>query len=136
MESTQETRLQSQWKDQFQSFMASMEAKWQIIAKKAKTIQQLEFEASTPNTTQQALFQAYSAASQATDKGYSKETTMVQKHSSIRLDIPKFVGEDPQQWIFNIQEYFNFHQTPEMQRLQITGFCLEANASEWFHWMK
>nr|GMC60945.1 Transposon Ty3-G Gag-Pol polyprotein [Ipomoea batatas] len=54
----------------------------------------------------------------------------------MRLDIPKFGGEDPHQWIFNIQEYFNFHQTPEMQRLQIAGFCLEAEASEWFRWMK
>nr|GMD34100.1 Transposon Ty3-G Gag-Pol polyprotein [Ipomoea batatas] len=47
--------------------------------------------------------------------------SFVQKHSSMRLDIPKFGGADPQQWIFNIEEYFNFHQTPENQRLQIVG---------------
>nr|GMC73667.1 Transposon Ty3-G Gag-Pol polyprotein [Ipomoea batatas] len=29
-----------------------------------------------------------------------------------------------------------FHQTPETQRLQIAGFCLEGDDSEWFRWMK
>nr|GMC60707.1 Transposon Ty3-G Gag-Pol polyprotein [Ipomoea batatas] len=84
----------------------------------------------------QALFRATSAAGQAMDGEYSEGTTGVTKHHSMRLDIPKFGGEDPHQWIFNIQEYFNFHQTPETQRLQIAGFCLEAEASEWFRWMK
>lgn len=55
---------------------------------------------------------------------------------TMKLDIPKFNGEDPNQWIFNIQEYFDFHKTPEDQRLQIAGFCLEKVASEWYRWTK
>nr|GMD82510.1 Transposon Ty3-G Gag-Pol polyprotein [Ipomoea batatas]GME15449.1 Transposon Ty3-G Gag-Pol polyprotein [Ipomoea batatas]GME19231.1 Transposon Ty3-G Gag-Pol polyprotein [Ipomoea batatas] len=121
----QEARLQSQWKDQFQSYMASMEAKWQTTIGKAKGVQQSEVEVPTPNSSGQALFRATSAAGQAMDGEYSEGTTGVTKHHSMRLDIPKFGGEDPHQWIFNIQEY-----------LQIAGFCLEAEASEWFRWMK
>nr|GLL16803.1 uncharacterized protein LOC112097934 [Ipomoea trifida] len=55
---------------------------------------------------------------------------------TMKLDVPKFSGEDPHQWIFNIQEYFDFHKVPEDQRLQIDGFSLEREASEWYRWTR
>nr|GMD89859.1 Transposon Ty3-G Gag-Pol polyprotein [Ipomoea batatas] len=121
---TQEARLQSQWKDQFQTFMASMEAKWKANTEKAKAAQQPEMPATTPLSNRQALFRGNPGLPIATDEGSSDGAPMVQKHSN------------PQQWIFNIQEYFDFHQTVELQRLQIAGFCLEGDAFEWFRWMK
>nr|GMD76861.1 prolyl oligopeptidase family protein [Ipomoea batatas] len=130
MLSTQEARFQSQWKDQFQTFMASMEAKSQTHHEKAKAVQEQELEASTPHSQRRPLFRANPGITITTNEGSSKGNSFVQKHSSMRLDIPKFGGADPQQWNFNIQEYFNFHQTPENQRLQIVGFCLEGDASE------
>lgn len=54
----------------------------------------------------------------------------------MRLDVPKFSSEDPQQWVFCIQEYFDYHQTPKRQRLQIVGLCLEGVASKWYQWIK
>nr|GEW89108.1 transposon Ty3-I Gag-Pol polyprotein [Tanacetum cinerariifolium] len=54
---------------------------------------------------------------------------------SMRLDVPKFRGSDPESWIFAIYEYFTLHATPNEQRLRIIGFNLEGGASEWFRWM-
>ncbi|GKC46904.1 ty3-gypsy retrotransposon protein [Tanacetum coccineum] len=54
---------------------------------------------------------------------------------SMRLDVPKFSGSDPESWNFSINEYFTLLATPADQRLRIVGFNLEGDAAEWFRWM-
>ncbi|GKF92439.1 hypothetical protein Tco_0279158, partial [Tanacetum coccineum] len=54
---------------------------------------------------------------------------------SMRLDVPKFTGDDPERWIFAITEYFTLLNTPADQRLRIVGFNPEGAAAEWFRWM-
>ena len=54
---------------------------------------------------------------------------------SMRLDVPKFSGDDPESWLFSINEYFSLLNTPANQRLRIVGFNLEGAAAEWFRWM-
>ncbi|GKC25401.1 retrotransposon-related protein [Tanacetum coccineum] len=41
---------------------------------------------------------------------------------SMRLDVPKFTGEDPDKWIFSIKEYFSLLNTTADQRLWIDRF--------------
>ncbi|GJT66997.1 ty3-gypsy retrotransposon protein [Tanacetum coccineum] len=53
----------------------------------------------------------------------------------MRLDVPKFLGVDPESWIFAINEYFSLINTLTDQSLQIVGFNLEGVAAEWFQWM-
>ncbi|GJW93030.1 ty3-gypsy retrotransposon protein [Tanacetum coccineum] len=54
---------------------------------------------------------------------------------SMRLDVPKFSGVDPESWLFSINEYFTLLNTPADQRLRIVGFNLEGAAAKWFRWM-
>ncbi|GJS47703.1 ty3-gypsy retrotransposon protein [Tanacetum coccineum] len=54
---------------------------------------------------------------------------------SMRLDVPKFSGVDPESWLFSINEYFTLLNTAADQRLRIVGFNLEGAAAEWFRWM-
>ncbi|GJR44098.1 hypothetical protein Tco_1312201 [Tanacetum coccineum] len=54
---------------------------------------------------------------------------------SMRLNVPKFLGTDPDSWIFAITEYFTLLNTPVDQRLCVEGFNLEGDAMEWFRWM-
>ncbi|GJZ20378.1 hypothetical protein Tco_0556968 [Tanacetum coccineum] len=51
---------------------------------------------------------------------------------SMRWDVPKFTGEDPDSCIFAITEYFSLLNTPADQRLMIVSFNLEGAAVEWF----
>lgn len=37
--------------------------------------------------------------------------------TSIKLDIPRFDGKDPLNWIFKINQFFEFHHTPEDPRI-------------------
>ncbi|KAH9738515.1 hypothetical protein KPL71_018818 [Citrus sinensis] len=41
---------------------------------------------------------------------------------SMKMDVPKFDGSDPTGWIFRIEEFFDFHATPEILRLRISAF--------------
>nr|GEX11823.1 RNA-directed DNA polymerase, eukaryota [Tanacetum cinerariifolium] len=44
---------------------------------------------------------------------------------SMRLDVLKFLGVDPESWIFAINEYFSLLNTPADQHLRTVGFNLE-----------
>ncbi|GJS26464.1 hypothetical protein Tco_0487084 [Tanacetum coccineum] len=55
---------------------------------------------------------------------------------SMRLDILKFNGADPEGWIFVINEYFELLEMTPEQQLHIGGFNLEGDVVEWFHRMK
>jgi len=52
--------------------------------------------------------------------------------TSLKLDLPWFNGDDPASWILKINHFFDFHNTPEDQRLQLAAFALEGEALNWF----
>jgi hypothetical protein len=55
--------------------------------------------------------------------------------TSIKLDIPRFDGSDPLGWIFKISQFFEFHHTPEDQRIRMASFYMEGEALTWYQWM-
>ncbi|KAH6770906.1 hypothetical protein C2S52_015709 [Perilla frutescens var. hirtella] len=54
----------------------------------------------------------------------------------MHLEVPRFTGEDPYDWIFKIEEYFAYQQISGDQRLQIVSFHLDDKALAWFQWLK
>lgn len=55
---------------------------------------------------------------------------------TMKLELQKFDGSDANGWIFRVQEYFDFHDTPADQRLRIVAFNFEGQASEWYQGLK
>lgn len=39
-------------------------------------------------------------------------------------------------WVFRIEEFFDFHNTPDHIRLRIVSFHMEGRAASWFQWAK
>lgn len=54
----------------------------------------------------------------------------------MKLDFPKFDGTNALDWIFQAEEFFNFHGTLPPLRLQITLFHMVGRAVAWYQWMK
>lgn len=50
----------------------------------------------------------------------------------IKLEIPKFSRVDVLGWIFQVEQFFKFHEVQEEQRITTCLFALEGNAREWF----
>jgi len=53
----------------------------------------------------------------------------------MKLDVPRFDGSDPSGWIFKINQFFEYHDTPAHERLTIALFYMEGRALAWFQWM-
>ena len=53
---------------------------------------------------------------------------------SMKIEVPKFDGSDPNGWIFRVQEFFDFHSTSDP--LRIVVFHMEGKAAAWFQRMK
>lgn len=49
----------------------------------------------------------------------------------LKLDLIRFSGEDPRGWIFQADEYFDYHEIREDARLQIVGFHMIKEARGW-----
>ena len=44
----------------------------------------------------------------------------------MKLEVPRFDGTEPLSWIFKINQYFEYHGTPERDRLTIASFYMEG----------
>ncbi|KAF5463169.1 hypothetical protein F2P56_019105 [Juglans regia] len=55
---------------------------------------------------------------------------------SLRLDFPKFDGLEPMEWILKAEQFFEYFNTPEDQKIQIAFFHMEGKALSWFSWLR
>jgi hypothetical protein len=53
----------------------------------------------------------------------------------MKLDVPRFDGSDALGWIFKINQFFAYHDTPEAERLTVASFYMEGPALGWYQWM-
>ena len=50
----------------------------------------------------------------------------------IRLEFPTFNGEDPDSWCNRAEQFIDFYEIQERQKLRITAFHMEGKALSWF----
>ncbi|MCI66148.1 retrotransposon-derived protein PEG10-like, partial [Trifolium medium] len=53
----------------------------------------------------------------------------------LKLDVPRFDGTNPHGWIFKISQFFEYHRTPEEDRITVASFYLDGAALAWYQWM-
>jgi len=42
----------------------------------------------------------------------------------LRLDLPTFDGDDPSNWVYKANQYFEFYQVPENRKVKVASFYL------------
>jgi len=50
----------------------------------------------------------------------------------IKLEVPRFDGHDPMEWIFKIFQFFEYQATPEEERITLASFYLDGPTLSWF----
>ena len=50
-------------------------------------------------------------------------------------DMRKFDGKDPIMWIFQMEQFFDLHQVPTMQKVTIASLYLEPDQFVWYQWL-
>nr|GMC71591.1 Transposon Ty3-G Gag-Pol polyprotein [Ipomoea batatas] len=114
-----EQRLQTKLTEQLRAAMATNEAKWQTDKGKGHAITSEGRGHANPLSPPNELI-----------------TTLEGWPGLMGCNTHQSLEAYAQRWIFQIQEYFDYHQTPEPHHLQMAGLCLEGDASEWYRWMK
>ncbi|VFQ62072.1 unnamed protein product [Cuscuta campestris] len=51
-----------------------------------------------------------------------------------KLEAPKTDGSEPLRWLYKVNEYFAFYDTPPADRLWCVALMLEGPAADWFRW--
>lgn len=53
----------------------------------------------------------------------------------MKLEVPRFDGTNPLEWIFKITQYFEYHGTLDRDRLTIASFYMEGRTLAWYQWI-
>lgn len=51
---------------------------------------------------------------------------------SVRLDFPRFDGEDPARWLYKAHQSFSYYNTQPNQKLMLAAYHMEGKALIWF----
>ena len=52
----------------------------------------------------------------------------------MKINFPRFNGDDPTRWIHKVEQYFNMHNTFDVTKVPLASFHLEHEALQWFYW--
>jgi hypothetical protein len=52
-----------------------------------------------------------------------------------KIDMRKFDGKDPITWILQMEQFFDLHNVPHTQKVQISSLYLEPNQFVWYRWL-
>jgi hypothetical protein len=52
-----------------------------------------------------------------------------------KIDMRKFDGKDPITWILQMEQFFDLHDVPHTQKVQIASLYLEPNQFVWYRWL-
>ena len=52
-----------------------------------------------------------------------------------KIDMRKFDGKDWITWILQMEQFFDLHDVPDTQKVQIVSLYLEPNQFVWYQWL-
>ncbi|KAF9605396.1 hypothetical protein IFM89_016973 [Coptis chinensis] len=53
----------------------------------------------------------------------------------LRLDFPRFEGEDPESWLFQAKKFFTLNPISEEQKVIMASIHLKGDAIAWYRWL-
>jgi len=55
---------------------------------------------------------------------------------SVKLDFPRFDGKNVRDWVFRVEQFFDYYETPDYDRLTIALVHLDQDVIPWFKMMQ
>ena len=59
-------------------------------------------------------------------------STLLPASRPMKLEFPRFFGEDPASWVYKANQYFRYYNTPIGEKLMLASFHMEVEALIWF----
>ena len=73
-----------------------------------------------------------SSQTPSTPASHTMSLPLLNLSRSVRIDFPRFKGDDPASWLYKANQYFNFYQTPLCEKLLMASFHMDGDALIWF----
>lgn len=68
--------------------------------------------------------------------GFFKAKSSHERRPLMKLDFPQFSDDDPEGWIYQVEEYFTYHGIGDGSKLQIAGFHMSGKALSWMRGLR
>ena len=79
-----------------------------------------------------SLDQGGSFQSPRIGENQSPNSSLLHMSRPMRLEFPKFSGEEPASWMYKANQYFRYYNTPIGEKLMLASFHMEGEALIWF----
>jgi hypothetical protein len=100
--------------------------------REGKSFERGEASGNSPATFTRPGFERYQ---NVFDRFQNQPTVKIQHHTQLKLNFPIYRGdEDPTEWIFKAEQYFEFKRIEHTQQVQLASFHLEKLALQWYRW--
>ncbi|KAL6315672.1 hypothetical protein AAG906_005760 [Vitis piasezkii] len=61
---------------------------------------------------------------------------LVVSSKTAKLEFPRFSGDDPTEWFNRVNQFFEFQNTPDNQKVSLASYHLEGEANQWWQWIR
>ncbi|KAL5752693.1 hypothetical protein ACOSQ2_023200 [Xanthoceras sorbifolium] len=62
-------------------------------------------------------------------------TTFDRNQTQLKLSLPKFSGDNPLGWVYKAEQFFDFKNISNKDKVQLASFHLEGLALQWHRWL-
>lgn len=125
-------RSDQQWKD-MAALLSALDLKYDRLAESVQRMQTEHTEGRSncgppPHAPEQPN------ASDTDTTNNQRRTDNPINTRALRLDFPRYEGDEPSGWLYRAEQFFAYHQTPPVQQIRIASFHLEGEALQWYRW--
>jgi len=60
------------------------------------------------------------------DSPAQPSTSIISHHCSMKLDFPRFTGDDAMTWLYKAEKFFTLYNTPDEQKVSIASIHFEG----------
>ncbi|KAF5472044.1 hypothetical protein F2P56_008792 [Juglans regia] len=61
---------------------------------------------------------------------------LVVSSKTAKLEFQRFSGDDPTEWFNRVNQFFEFQNTPDNQKVSLASYHLEGEANQWWQWIR
>lgn len=107
-----------------------------------QTLQEIQRQLQTINVFMQRMVEAEEKKQQSPNSGSkailvnnnlgNSESSSMNLIKNLKLEFPRFQGEDPTCWVYDAKKFFSYNHTPKHQQVMMASYHLDGEALIWF----
>jgi hypothetical protein len=121
-------------KDELQEMEAKLEAKMDGLKEEIMEVLKTFVTEKTPES-ENASHEIHDEDTRKVNQEWRNSNFGLKTNHVPKIDMRKFDGKDPITWILQMEKFFDLHNVPHTQKVQIASLYLEPNQFLWYRWL-